>query len=185
MNNSFELFIKEFQTLISVSYLLLVGIGMVFNFHKYSEFGINIFQYADVFDFLIAPFQDIFIILFSILSTIIPYAALKFDSYFMKYKPRTYSKVNFGFDKKSWFNAYRITIYSSLFIFYIILAGSRYGQFFKNRIQDQPTLSIVIKDNTIEEGKLIGKTKDIIFLMTNKNVTAIPINSSVVKIEID
>ena len=158
IKDSYELIIKEFQTLISVFYLLLVGIGMVFNFHKYSEFGINIFQYADVFDFLIAPFQDIFIILFSLLSTIIPYAAFRFDSYLMKNKPETYSKLNFGFEKKSWFNAYRIIIYSSLFIFYLSEAGSGYGKYFKNRIQDQSTLSIVMLDSKIEQGKLIGKT---------------------------
>ena len=41
---SFEIFIKEYQSFIYLFYLLLVGIGMVFNYYKYAEFGINIFQ---------------------------------------------------------------------------------------------------------------------------------------------
>jgi len=58
---TYEIIIKELQTVITISYLFTVGIGMLFKYHKYDEFGINIFEYADVFDFLIAPFSDFFI----------------------------------------------------------------------------------------------------------------------------
>lgn len=184
VKDSYELIIKEFQTLVSIFYLVLVCIGMIFNFYKYAEFGINIFQYADAFDFLIAPFHDIFIIIFSLLSTVIPYVAFRFDSYFMKHKPKWYARYNFGLQKKSWFSTYRMILFSSVFILYLTIAGSKYGHFFKSRIQDQSTLSIVMQNNKVEQGKLIGKTKDTIFLMNGKKVTAIPINASVMKIEI-
>ena len=39
-----------------------IAIGMLFTFQRYDEFGINIFEYTDVLDFLIAPFGDGFII---------------------------------------------------------------------------------------------------------------------------
>ena len=184
LKTSFELIIKEFQSLITVFYLLLVGVGMIFNYYKYSEFGINIFQYADAFDFLIAPFQDIFIIVFSLLSIMIPYLGLRYDSYLMKNKPKTYSKFMFGLEKKSGFHAIRKIFFYVLFVLYLIVAGSKYGNFFKNRIQDQPTLSVVMQQGAVERGKLIGKTKDILFLLGGEKVTAIPINSSVMHIEI-
>ena len=184
IKDSYELVIKEFQTLVTVFYLLLVGIGMIFISNRYAEFGINIFQYADAFDFLIAPFQDVFIVIFSIVSTVIPYAAFRFESYFRKKKPAAYSKLNFGLEKKSWFNVVRILLMASVFIYYLVIAGEKYGRFYADRIQDQSTLSIVLQDNTTEQGKLIGKTKDIIFLLTEQKVLAIPINSSVVKVEI-
>ena len=65
IKDTYELIFKEIQTVITIFYILIVGIGMLFTYHKYSEFGINIFDYADVFDFLVAPFSDFKILLFS------------------------------------------------------------------------------------------------------------------------
>lgn len=45
----------SFQVFLTLSYLFAIGIGMLFNYYKYNYFGINIFDYASVFDFLIAP----------------------------------------------------------------------------------------------------------------------------------
>ncbi|TDS52098.1 hypothetical protein [Myroides indicus] len=59
IKNIFEKIIKEIQSVITLLYLFTVGIGMLFNYYKYTEFGINIFDYAGIFDFLIAPFADI------------------------------------------------------------------------------------------------------------------------------
>ena len=184
IKNSYELILKEFQSLVTVFYLILVGIGMIFNYYKYSEFGINIFNYADAFDFLIAPFQDKFIIIFTLLSAILPYAALRFDTYWKKHKPKSYSKINFGMEKKSWFKAFGMILYSGLLLLYLATAGSEYGKFFKKRMENQSTVSVIMMDNQVENGKLIGKTRDILFLVNGDKVTAIPINSSVIKIEI-
>ncbi len=63
IKNSYELIIGELQTIISISYIVAIAIGMVFLFEKYSQFGINIFDYADVFDFIIAPFADLKVLL--------------------------------------------------------------------------------------------------------------------------
>ncbi len=52
IKDSYELFIKEIQTLLTLAYVIAVGIGMLFNYKKYSEFEINIFEYGDAFDFL-------------------------------------------------------------------------------------------------------------------------------------
>lgn len=57
IKDTYKTVITEIQTILTISYIFAVGIGMLFTFQKYSEFGINIFDYADVFDFLIAPFQ--------------------------------------------------------------------------------------------------------------------------------
>jgi len=68
IDDKYELIVKEFQTFLSVFYLLLVGIGMLFSYEKYSRFGINIFQYSDIFDFLLTPFRDLYIFIFSFAS---------------------------------------------------------------------------------------------------------------------
>ncbi len=66
IKDKYEIVIKELQTIISILYIFAVGIGMLFNFQKFSEFGINIFEFADIFDFLIAPFSDFKILLFNV-----------------------------------------------------------------------------------------------------------------------
>jgi len=81
IKNAYEDIIKEIQTIITISYILAIGIGMLFNFQKFSEFGINIFDYADVFDFLIAPFSDFKILLFSLISISATFLLLKFDTF--------------------------------------------------------------------------------------------------------
>ena len=44
LKDAYEVVIKELQTIITIIYLLAVGIGMLFNFQKFAEFGINIFE---------------------------------------------------------------------------------------------------------------------------------------------
>lgn len=58
IKDRYEVIIKEIETVITICYILAVGVGMLFNYKKFSKFGINKFDYADVFDFLIAPFSD-------------------------------------------------------------------------------------------------------------------------------
>lgn len=76
IKDSYELIIKELQSIVTIFYLFLVGMGMLFKHQKFSEFGINVFQYADIFDFLIAPFQDYVIILFTMASLTFIYLLL-------------------------------------------------------------------------------------------------------------
>ena len=102
IKNAYELLLKDFQTIITLFYLLAVGIGMLFNYQKFSAFGINIFEYADVFDFLIAPFSDYKIIVFAVFSLIVPYLLYLFDAYYKKNHSESYEKMNFGYDKKVW-----------------------------------------------------------------------------------
>jgi len=128
-----EVVIKEIQTVITISYILAVGIGMLFNFQKFSEFGINIFDYADVFDFLIAPFSDFKILLFTIISLTLTYFIFRGDLLWKRKFPKSYSKHSFGWDKKNGI----ILIDISLLQFYLfstcIFQLTNMGRFQKNR----------------------------------------------------
>lgn len=66
IKDRYELIFKELQSVLTIIYLFAVGIGMLFEAEKFSEFGINIFEYADVFDFLTAPFSDAKILLYAL-----------------------------------------------------------------------------------------------------------------------
>jgi len=184
IKDTYELIIKEIQTIITASYITAVGIGMLFNYQKYSEFDINIFNYSDVFDFLIAPFSDFYILFFATASIISVFVLFKLDTLWKNKWPRSYSKACFGFDKKSWFNSYRIILFIVSFLAYLYLSADFYGRYTKDKIHKQKDIAIRLADNEIKSGKLIGKTKDVVFLLNDENVYAVPISSLVKEIKI-
>lgn len=118
IKDAYELIIKEVQSVVTILYLLMVGLGMLFNYQKYSEFGINIFEYADIFDFLIAPFEDVRIFFFTLFSALIPFIFFKLDTFSEQRFPKFYTRINFGLNKKSWFKRYIMIAFLGLFLFY-------------------------------------------------------------------
>ena len=184
IKDTYETVIKEIQTILTVSYVLAVGIGMLFNFQKFSEFGINIFDYADVFDFLIAPFSDFKILLFTVVSLTVTYMIFRIDLFWKRKFPKSYSKQSFGWSKKTWYNSFRYISFTILFIFYLYIAANMYGRISKEQILNQSSIEIRFSDNEIKKGKMIGKTKDVIFILSGEKVEAIPITSSVKEFEI-
>ena len=180
--DTYELIIKEIQTLISVSYIIVVGVGMLFNYQKYSEFDINIIEYSDLFDFLIAPFSDFYILLFATLSILFVTVLIKLDTLWKNKWPKSFSKANFGLDKKRWYKAYRVVLFTISFVIYLYVSADYYGRHAKDKVMWENDISIVFTDNKTKSGKLIGKTKDVIFLLNQGKVFALPINSSVKEI---
>ena len=184
MNDNTKVMIKEAQSIIAVAYICAVGIGMLFNYQKFSEFGISIFDYADVFDFLIAPFSDFKILLFTIISITLSYLFFQFDLFWKRKHPKSYSRVNFGWDKKVWYNSFRYIVFGILFLFYLYIFADKYGRSYKEEIITSSSIQIRFDDNEIKKGKMIGKTKDVIFLWNKNKVDIIPITSLVKEIEI-
>lgn len=179
IKDTYELIIKEVQTIITISYITIVGIGMLFNFHKYSVFGINIFDYADVFDFLIAPFSDFRILLFSSITIILVFIIFKLDGLGQKKFPKSYSIMNGGLDKKSWFNLYRYSMFAIFFIVYLFLSADFYGNLCAKQIKEETPITVKYSDNEIIKGQVIGKTKDVLFLLQDEKVIAVPISAFV------
>lgn len=102
LQNTYNRLLKDFQAILSIAYLFAVGIGMIFNYRKYSHFNINIFDYADITDFLIAPFADYRIFLFTFISVLILGAIYKLDSYIKEKHPEStkytaFKTIHLGF----------------------------------------------------------------------------------------
>lgn len=184
IKDSYELIIKEIQSILTVLYLLMIGIGMIFNYQKYDEFGINIFQYSNLFDYLIAPFADFKIVIFSTLTLIFTLLFVRMDSWLNKKFPVWYSKMNFGWDKKPWFNTYRTVLFVVLFIMYLFVTASAYGEISKKEIEQKEKTILRYVDGKQIEGIMIGKTNEVIFLKQENKVIAIPYASIVKEIEI-
>ncbi|MDW3648936.1 MAG: hypothetical protein R8P61_17840 [Bacteroidia bacterium] len=184
IKNTWELFLKEIQTILSLLYLLMIGIGMIFNYKKYINFGINIFEYADIFHFLIAPFQDIRIIMVSVISLLIPLSVYGLRKAFYSQFPKLGKKLSLGLRDKSWYQKARIIFWGLIIIFFISEAALGYANFIKNNLDFQPSVSITYADNEKIQGQLLGKTKEVLFLHQAGKVKVIMITAAVKEIEI-
>lgn len=184
IKNKYEHLLKEAQSIISIFYIVAVGIGMLFNSQKYSKFGINIFDYADIFDFLVAPFSDIIILFFTIGSCFFAYLIFLFDYWWMKKYPKFYSKIALGWEKKKWYNSFRYLMFLTILFCYLNYSADIYGELTAQKTKKQTPISLRFTDNEIKKGIVIGQTKQVIFLLEGKQVKAIPFMAIVKEFEI-
>lgn len=177
--------VKDLQTYISGFYILLVGIGMVFEYFKYELFDINIFEYANIFDFLIAPFRDPVIFIFVFVSVALIYVVYIFDTWFKNKFGRVYSVLALRLDKRSWFESIRRLLAIGLGGIYIFMSAQIRGAENKKRMERrEEKIEIVFSDNDIIKGVEIGKTDEVIFLKNGDLISVIPYKSIVKKIRI-
>lgn len=182
IKDSVELVVREFQTLLSVIYLAMVGIGMLFTHQKYSQFNIDIFDYSDIFDFLIAPFQDISILIATIIGVLLSLLIFRLDKFAQRKFPRAYSILAFGWDKKSWYDSYRYLVFVFMLLVYVFTASNSYGKHIKKKVLDQEEITITYMDNSTVSGIQIGKTQETVFILDGEDIHAIPVGSTVKKI---
>jgi len=180
IEDKYELIAKEFQTFLSVFYLLLVGIGMLFSYEKYSRFGINIFQYSDIFDFLLTPFRDLYIFIFSSASIAIVFLAYTMDKLIKNKFPKYYnSKYRLGLLK-----SYPLFGFIIVFILYLFFFSIKYGKFTERKILENPKFTeVTLSSGNIKKGNLIGKNNGYIFMLENNNEIKIYPISNLVEIK--
>ncbi|MHC5202102.1 hypothetical protein [Myroides sp. LJL119] len=167
--------VKNFQFLISGFYLFAIGIGMLFSDYKYKAFGINIFEYASVFDFLIAPFADFRILLFTLITLLLTYGLFVLDHFWQQNFPTQYSKSILHVDR-FWFYKKIKGIFSVLcFVVYLILAAGFYGKITYKQTLKQNPVRVQFTPGQRQSGILIGKTSDMLFLYDQKTVHIIPL----------
>lgn len=183
-NQNFKIGRGDIQWIVTFAYILTVAVGMLFTHKKYSEFGIDIFEYADVFDFLIAPFSDYKIVLFSISTLMIIWFVLKFDTYIKTKFPKLYSRSYFGIDKKNWFHFFRFFLFLFLLVFYLNISANFYGRLLKTEITSKKPVEVTFYDNSKARGIFIGKTKEVLFLIENKKIKVIPLAAMVKEYEV-
>lgn len=175
--------LNQIQGIVPLAYAFMVAIGMLFEYHRYKAFGINIFQYADIFDFLIAPFKDFNIIGALFLITLSMCLGHSLDKFMRKW-PKLYHVANFGMSKKSWFDNYVRATFILLIFSLLFYASSSLALRNSNRVKSNNNkVKLLFADNEKMEANLIGKTKEVVFLFSNNQVTIIPSTAFIKKIE--
>lgn len=188
INNKFEIIIKEFQGVLSFGYAMLIILGMLFESIYYGQFGINIFQYSGILDFLLVPFRrpTVLIILLG-LSLFWYLYFIKFYAFLNRRLPWFQKKLS---DQGSGENnriKSRIKWLVTFFIITTIAWGYVTSKKAKeNLFKDKSNVSIfydVEGNETFIKGKMIGKNDLNIFLLDDGNrVQILPISAGILKI---
>ena len=177
--------LDNLQAIVTVGYIILVLIGIVFSGTKYFQFGVNIFSYSDALDFLIAPFKDLEIIIYTVVPLLFLYIVIRFDEIIKAKFPKFYSLLYMGQNKKSWFRNYLIFQWVVFLAFYIGGASLLYAKNFKHNFHLNPKHVVIeFQDKQLVTGNLIGTNPNFIFVQdSNDKTLVIPINSSVRSIQ--
>ncbi|MCC9043396.1 hypothetical protein LNQ81_12020 [Myroides sp. M-43] len=167
---------KSAQLVLTLAYLMAIAIGMLFNYQKYDAFEINIFDYASIFDFLIAPFADFKIVAFTVLTLLLTYLLFKGDVYWKENFPSSYSKSSFNLERYSWYRKIKGALFFVIFIWYLTMVSQYYGKISYQNTLTQDNVKVYYINGDKVEGILIGKTSDTLFLFIGeKGVFVVPI----------
>ncbi|UEG51491.1 hypothetical protein LLH06_10950 [Mucilaginibacter daejeonensis] len=172
-------YIEGLQSYFGILYVTFVAIGMLFEYQRYQVYGINIFLFADIFDFLLAPLRDISVLLYILLSMTIIYILLKADEYLRQQRPAWYRKTTFGLDGKSWFPILHRLSYGALFIFYLYISSLSIAKKSKQMMLTSNNHYLIrTNDDKLVKAYILGRAKDdlILFDVSNK-VTIMPLGS--------
>ena len=176
----------DLQSYITLGYLCIVIVGMMFDFNYYNKFSINIFEYSDILDFLLAPVKNSLLIIFAAATVVVVLIFFKLDKIWMEKRPKSYKRFNFGMST-NWNQRYRPFMVGFSLLAYMWLASSYYGDMTYDRFSESPKRIELTFDSggkTIS-GNLIGKNSDYVFLMAaDSTVKAIPVSSDVQEIVI-
>ena len=81
---------------LTIAYVILICLGILFNFHYYDFYRVDVFAFSDLTDCLIAPIRRPLIILFFLFTIILFIGLMEFDDWLMENRPIWYKRFSFG-----------------------------------------------------------------------------------------
>jgi|GEM_PF-1969253 len=187
VSNKFEEYIKEIQGVLALGYVFLVIIGMINEFVFYQTFNVNIFQYSEIWDFLIAPFKRVQSIIFLTISVVFSYLGYMLDVYLERKWPKLHYYLSFGAANKKWFKTQRVIMTLIAFLFLLIYYSNISSKAFKANIIEQKNHDVEIVFDSKSQQKVsanyIGSNSNYLFILNKeKQVEIIPIHSKIERI---
>ncbi len=187
IDDKYEAVIKEFQGVISFGYVILIILGMIFESIYYSQFGINIFKYSGILDFLLVPFRRpvVLIILLGIFLFSYLYFIALYDFLKKKY-PGIHKSVFRGVNAGA--GNFKLRIKWLIIFFIVTTTEWAYVTSKKEKevlFKKDVDISIEydISGQNSVKGKLIDKNDLNIFILDKDNlVQIIPANSNIIRI---
>jgi hypothetical protein len=177
VKNLIQYFQKEPGHALTFGYIMLIAIGLFFDFSYYYALKINVIQFVELDDLLLAPIQDVWILVTVFAFCLFVYGIIEWDIWWRKTNPKSYLKWNTWSGNKDPFSEKamrrRSFLFPLMFIFYIVLGANTYGVLKAKRvkkgqtdkvhltIKDMPTDSLANKNKPVF---FIGKTKSFVFV---------------------
>jgi hypothetical protein len=203
MDNPIKNLIKYFQKepghALTFGYIMLIAIGLFFDFSYYYALKINVIQFVELDDLLLAPIQDVWVLITVFAFCLFVYGIIEWDIWWRKKNPESYLKWNTWSGNKDPFSEKamrrRSFLFPLMFIFYIVLGANTYGVLKAKRLKkgQADKVHLTIKDmpkdslaNKNEPVFFIGKTKSFVFVYdTAKKQTSIINIGEIQKIEFE
>lgn len=170
---------EHLGTILTVGYLLLVAIGMFHSLLGYRHFGINILDYAEASDFLLAPFHDPMVMLVTVLPALLAWGYL---SFFGRMSERAAARRRAEGKPRAWWESSealqaRVKPYVHLMpialgLFWVFVSASSYQRLNAYRAMrgEGTNVAVELSGGTMEQGTatrplvLIGATSRYVFL---------------------
>ncbi|MEN0002649.1 MAG: hypothetical protein AAF798_00850 [Bacteroidota bacterium] len=182
-NAQIKLFFKDFQNVLTFGYISLVAIGMIFEGCYYYHFGINIFEYADILDFLLGPFRRPISIFVLLVNIVIFLFVFRIDNFYYKNYPKMHRMMNLYMYDIPFFKRNRVNIFVlvalSLLLFYAYDIGKEAAE---EMPKLDPNYQVIFADDPKSSAEYfkIGQNRQYLFMLdSTKKVNIIPINSQI------
>ncbi len=183
-------FEKDLSFSLTLCYISLIAIGMIFDMVLYAFFKINIANYSDISDFLLAPFRDLKILVFTIGTVLILHWITELDIWLEKKHPKWHKMFYYGFDKEKFQKSFSGNgMYAILFV-YIFMAAFFYSFIEIKKIKNQTYSNTIITSKDYKYAPndtliYIGKTNTFIFMYkkNDKSTLILPVGD-VLSIEV-
>jgi len=164
---------------ISLGYLLLIGIGMLFSYQYYANWGIDVFQFAGFEDFLLAPFKDMLVLFFVPVSVLISYLAIRFSKKLDRKYPRLSKYWNFGItaESKNYNQFMNFHLFAGILL-YLHISSSIFSAYREYRVRKHPEnyrVNVQLEDGSFQPYLLLGLTENFVLVLSEKERQAIAI----------
>ena len=185
----FKYFQREPSHALTFGYLMLIVMGLLFDFFYYKMFKINVLLFVELDDLLLAPIQDIGIVLSVFGFCLFVYLLIEWDIRWRTNQPDLYRKFNFQKDPFSpAAEKRRQSSFKFLFVMYIFLAPSTYAIYQADKVKDGRVkrIHITMKNNAPDTLKtqdpfFIGKTTSYFFVYDTAQKKTTIINADEVR----
>jgi hypothetical protein len=173
VKNLIKYFQKEPGHALTFGYIMLIVIGLLFDFSYYYALKINVIQFVELDDLLLAPIQDVWVLITVFGFCLFVYGIIEWDIWWRKNNPESYIKWNKWSGNKDPFSEKAIRrrsfLFPVLFIFYIILGANSYGVLKAKRVKKGQADKVHLTTKDVATDSLNNKNKPVFFIGKTKS----------------
>lgn len=152
-DNLFTFLKKDISLSLSVGYVVLISLGILYNYLYYRAFEIDILSYCDLTDLLITPIRQPLLLAFFVGNLCFFYLIALFDGWFLDKFPALYKAMSLGVNTESkGYMLYKHGTGLLALLFYIYVSTNFIAQRERRKLRNQHASKAHIVLKTANEG---------------------------------